>query len=350
MILFKGNVSSPETAVVTSGEVTRLIEEWNRKETFQMTTSGSTGIPKNIDLPKNLIEWSAKQTFRELNLNEKERVLLCIPLDKIGGRMLLYRSLIYDWFLQIQIPKADPLLHLDVSHDFTFVSVVPYQLATILENPTSTKKLKKFKHVLIGGASMSARLEEDLSVFIKTSPVQFYHSYGMTETASHIALRHVNVSPPNYYKLITGVVPSFEMSGALTITIQHLNWTIHTNDIAHLENGYLTFASRNDEVINSGGVKLQLNDIRKKVETALRDQKNLIRFILWKMNDDKLGEKLVFVGLEKDQSPAVKNIVESSLSPYETPKNFYWIDAFERTESGKIDRQKTVDRLIEIGG
>ena len=102
--------------------------------------------------------------------------------------------------------------------------------------------------------------------------------------------------------------------------------------------------------MNSGGVKLHLHDIGMKIDNILDDNQLSARYFVWKTEDIALGEKLVFVGLESDNQTKVEQLLKQHLPKYEVPKDFYWVSAFKRNASGKIDRIKTVSALVEISG
>lgn len=350
MILFSGRLNPKDLPITLPNDLKQIVSEWRETKSLTIHTSGSTGEPKPIVLPKNVVQWSANQSKKALQLSEVERVLLCIPFTKVGGRMLLIRSILFGWDIQIQEATANPLLHVSENHTFTFISVVPYQLMTILNDTASKEKLRRFKTILVGGAALSNVLENEAQLFLQSSRTEMYHSYGMTETASHVALRNMRSMKQNRFRLLDGVKVKLSKSGCMRFEIADLNWVVKTKDVGTIENRVIEFLSRKDEVINSGGVKLHIHDIRLSIDKILEEEGLLIRFFLWKQSDDALGEKLVMVGLSGNQNDQAEQVIRTTLPTYDIPKNFYWTDTFERKESGKIDRQKTLERLIEIGG
>ncbi|MFT5723801.1 MAG: O-succinylbenzoic acid--CoA ligase [Bacteroidia bacterium] len=349
MILFSGRLKTNTIPPDVPEQLFQVISEWQNTKSIDIETSGSSGAPKRVILAEDLVQWSAFQSKMALNLDYDEHVLICISTDKIGGRMLLIRAMLFNWQVQIQKASANPFLPLVNDHSFTFVSLVPFQLATILADPDSRAKLTRFKTVLIGGAGLSQVLESDVGMFLKTCKTQMFHSYGMTETASHIALRDIRTMPANTFKLLNGVKVKLSKSDCMQFSIPSVRWKVKTKDVGIVNGRIIQFVSRKDEVVNSGGLKLQIQEIRLAIDTILEKGNLLVRFILWKQADDALGEKLVFVGLKCDQQKQVESLVKQHLPRYEVPRIFYWTDDFKRKESGKIDRQKTVASLIEIG-
>ncbi len=325
------------------------VHEWFAKDGVKITTSGSTGKPKTIYLPKNLIEWSAKQTRDVLQL-KNEKVHLCIPVTKIGGRMLLLRSIIYNWDVQIDQPSGNPMVGLNEDHACTLISIVPYQLTHILKDISSIKKLLRFKTVLIGGAELPIVVEKQLVELARSEETQFYMSYGMTETASHIALRKIGTTEPNHYTLFSGVLTDILDNGCLTVYIPEVDWKTETNDRVEVHKDQLHYMSRLDDVINSGGLKFSMGDVEKEIISLLVKEQIDCELIVWKMSDLTLGEKLVFVGLNNNVETRIVEIVTKYVTAYNRPKVYFWTDKFLRTESGKIDRDGTVKKLIEVRG
>ena len=66
--------------------------------------------------------------------------------------------------------------------------MVPLQVFNSLQNPKERELLRNIKHIIIGGSAIEPELAEQLKDF----PNAIWSTYGMTETASHIALRRVN--------------------------------------------------------------------------------------------------------------------------------------------------------------
>ena len=195
----------------------QFIDEWHRGiSSFTLQTSGSTGAPKSILLEKTLMQWSAANTASVIHPTKEDSILCCLPCTKIGGLMMLVRAL--EWQLPIEIiePIANPFL---IERSATIVSLTPYQLHQVLTNAESKAHLKKTRAVIIGGGELAETLEAQLlhSEFENTV---FYHSYGMTETYSHIALRAIN--GPNasaYFKPFDDVKISINEAGCAHIKL-----------------------------------------------------------------------------------------------------------------------------------
>ncbi|MBC7426323.1 MAG: AMP-binding protein, partial [Bacteroidia bacterium] len=231
----------------------RFLKDWdNGERIFTLTTSGSTGIPKNIELKREFLEISAKATADHLHLDSRENIFCCLPVNKMGGLMMLVRAKVLGCNIEICDPVSDPMVLLDEFHKFTFVSLVPLQLYEIFKNQESINKLNRFKNVLIGGAEIDKQLE----LKVRQLHVTAWHTYGMTETYSHIALRKLNGSETSdYFTPMEGVTIKRDERGCLMIkAVVTNNEFIITNDLAEInKEGNFKISGRFDLVINSGG-------------------------------------------------------------------------------------------------
>ncbi|MBO6515411.1 MAG: AMP-binding protein [Bacteroidia bacterium] len=329
-----------------SDDWAQFIRQWYSNLHIEITTSGSTGKPKNIKLTKELIEWSANNTKKVLELQD-ESVFLCIPVSKVGGLMLLLRSLIFDWDVLIEKASANPMLNLESNHRYTLVSLVPYQLLHIMEDEASWQKLMRFTTVLVGGASIDKIVENQIIIKSGGSKTRFFHSYGMTETASHIAIRRFG---EDWYRVFDDVEVSLQDNKCLNIKIPRLHINLNTNDLVEIKEHCLQFLGRSDDAVNSGGVKLLLHTITDRIDATLARELLDVDYVLWKQPHPKLGEQLIFIGVKNRLYLLIEEAIKNDIPSIECPKKFYWVDAFERTESGKIDRIATLDKLLEVGG
>jgi O-succinylbenzoic acid--CoA ligase len=72
-----------------------FLKQWTSKNlTIALQTSGSTGLPKEIQMPKDKMILSAKRTGKYLNLRPKDKTLCCLPLNYIAGKMMVVRALV----------------------------------------------------------------------------------------------------------------------------------------------------------------------------------------------------------------------------------------------------------------
>lgn len=333
---------------------------------FIVHTSGSTGAPKPITLRREQMEASARATGEALGLRAGMAALACLPVRYIAGQMMLVRGLALGLALTVVEPAGDPLAALpdDVSFDFT--AVVPLQLQALLDGPASYRaRLDRMTAILVGGAPVSAALEQQVQAV--AAPV--WHTYGMTETATHIALRRLNgpdASP--WFQPLPGIEIDVDDRNCLRLKgPMTLDRWLQTNDLVDLvpadasrftphASRFTPHASRFrwlgrwDNVINSGGVKVQVEAVEAAVERAwlalgLPEQ----RFFVAGLPDERLGEAVTLVvegaALPAAAQAALLEAAARALPSHHAPRHVLTIPRFVETATGKIDRQGVAKKL-----
>ena len=324
-------------------EILEFVVEWsNRKEWVEARTSGSTGRPKNIKIKKEQILASAQRTLNTLALSPGDGALLCLPNRFIGGKMMIARSIIGELDLYITENTAKPQLPEDV--DIAFAAVVPYQMHNILKDKEASDRWKRVKKIIIGGGHVDKTLEAKL----RDWPNEIYESFGMTETISHVALRRLSgTSSVEPFELLENISIELDDRGCMILHSETLpNNPTPTNDLIKLEGeNKFHWLGRADNLINSGGVKIIPEVIEKIIKPLINT-----RFFIAGISDEALGEKVCLV-LESmplsssDEELLIKDLREE-LSKYEVPKEVHYIDAFVETETGKINRKKTLKKVV----
>lgn len=341
-------------------QVLQFCQQWlTGQETFTLQTSGSTGQPKTIQLTRAQMVTSAHWTGRALGLHAGDRALVCLSVAYIAGMMMLVRG--FELGLQMTVidPMSRPLAPLPPTARFDFAAMVPLQLLETLHGaPHERAILDDMKAVLIGGAPMSLALEEH-SQRVKAP---LYHTYGMTETVSHIALRRFN-GPQRSDRFIPfdEVRLGLDAYGCLTITsVLTRGETLQTNDLVELQaDGSFRWLGRIDNVINSGGVKVHLEKVERALEAWLLHYRAGLyaerRFFVGPLAHARLGHVVVAViegeqgGDEATGVPALETELRThmrqALTPYEVPRKVYFVPQLLETPTGKIDRSANLQRI-----
>lgn len=314
-------------------------------------TSGSTGRPKEIALSRAIIEGSALRTIRHFGLNESTHLHSCLSPQTIGGRMVLIRALECNGLFSFEEPSNRPLSQFGPDDRLTMISVVPSQMLHILDRHDSGT-LPEIDVILIGGAP----IPEGLRARIASSGLQCYESYGMTETASHIAVRKVETTPRGFSPM-PGISVSADERGCLVI-VGATKERIITNDVVSFDDeGRFTVLGRADNAIITGGRKCLPEVIEASLYSLLPSgfNKDSIRLAVTGFPDPKWGQKIV-VGYVCDDSDAeICQAWLKTASPQITP---YWsrpvcarrLSHFPATPSGKIDRKALAREISERDG
>jgi len=326
-----------------SGKYEAFLSEWNNDSPFvTVKTSGSTGTPKEMLVEKSRMLASAKMTCDFLGLKEGDTALLCMSTDYIAGKMMVVRSIERGLKLTVVNPSNHPLAGL--SEPFNFVAMVPSQVYETLKIPEEASLLARCKKIIIGGGAISPELQNAIE---KNSPFGGWgalSSYGMTETLSHIALRRLNgPDASEWYTPLPGVEVSVNEEGCLVINAPcFCSEPLLTNDIAEIQEGRFRIKGRKDNVICSGGIKIQIEDVEQLLSPYLKEP-----FAITKRKDEKFGEVVVLV-TESIEIEAIKQECQQRLPRYWQPKDFVHVDSIPFTETGKPARKEILSLAEEI--
>ena len=316
------------------------------QESFSLQTSGSTGTPKPIALTRTQMAASAQMTGKVLGLQPGDRALVTLNTQYIGGLMMLVRGMELGLHLVVEAPASMPLAGFGPGVHFDFFSFVPLQLQhTLAQESTTLGLLNRAKAILVGGAPVWVGLEEMLQVI--TAPV--YQTYGMTETVSHVALRRLNGPERQaHYTLLEGVKMTTDERSCAVIdpNLPGLSPVI-TNDVVELLTpATFRWLGRADNMINSGGVKVQAEKIEGLVEKIFGNLDVKKRFFVVGLPHPELGESVVLIlegsPLPNETENHLTQFLQHSLSKYERPKSIRYVPSFAETPTGKIDKRLTL--------
>lgn len=308
-----------------------FLNEWfDASPVITVHTSGSTGVPKGLVVRKDRMMQSARLTCEFLNLQAGDTALLCMKLRYIGAMMMVVRSLVAGLNLVVRPASGHPLS--DVEVPLKFAAMVPLQVYNTLRVPAERKRLEHTDILIIGGGAVDDSLEAEL----KTIPIAAYSTYGMTETLSHIALRRLNGEAASkcYYPF-----PSVELSLSAENTLivkapLICDDVLQTNDIACLcSDGGFTIAGRKDNVINSGGIKIQAEEMENRLQPFIP-----VPFAVTAVPDPRLGQALTLLIAGKPDIKELENKLQAVLETYYRPKHIFITELIPQTENGKIDR------------
>lgn len=312
--------------------INHFVDQWkSNKYQFDFKTSGSTGKPKAIVLNRDVLIESATQTCSKFGVTQNHSIFMCLPMRYVAGKMMLIRALVSNCNLQVVNPNIESIL--SYSGNAQLAAFTPYQAQNILEQ--SALFFNRFKHVIIGGGVVNS----DLANKLKELKPSFWATYGMTETATHVALNNIKEDEYGVFTALPNC--QFKTAANMRLIISSKARNIEnllTNDVVELLSATkFIWKGRFDSVVNSGGIKIQPEEL----EAILSSQISQ-RFFLAGLPDKQLGEKLVLVIEGKE----LNNPTDfSQLEAYKRPKQVFWIENFKVTETGKVDKLATLNLL-----
>ncbi len=259
-------------------------------------TSGSTGLPKLIQLSYNNFISSVSSWHNEIDFSSLDRYVQCLPLNHIAGLSILIRSQLKG-FETILMDKFDSnKVNYEIDNGANLISLIPSMVRRLLDNRSGRPFPKKFKGLIIGGDNCSQNLMNELLSY----KIPIYKVYGMTETCSGICgfwvNKHTNmlnsVGKPFKNTKITindsivtiqgPTITPYDYNNKLT------NGVFHTSDVGYLKNRFLFIDGRSDDIVISGGENISLSQIK----NILMKHSKIKNVHLSVDKDDLYGDKI----------------------------------------------------------
>ncbi|MBM3688004.1 MAG: AMP-binding protein [Actinobacteria bacterium] len=309
-------------------------------------TSGSTGSPRGVLVTRANLHAAVEASWEHIPGLRACSWVLALPVTSIGGFGAIVRATLADTALHA-LPsvggaapfRVEDLLGLRVDEPFA-ISIVPTQLADILESPDATAWLSRATTVLVGAAATP----ESLAVRARDADISLVTTYGMTETTGGCVYDgvplpgvrvelvddgRVDILGPQVAAGYRGDVASPAFSGTgderRFRTADHGTW----------RDGRLTIAGRIDDVVAVHGVNVSLGA----VESVVRSELGVRDAAVVGVPDARQGHRIVAFVVMADLAglaaiaPLVVERLGGAARPEVTP-----VDALPLLPSGKIDR------------
>ena len=314
---------------------------------FVVATSGSTGRPRGVLLAAGALAASAAGTRERLALPGPAQWLLALPAHHVAGLQVLLRAL---------TEGTTPTV-LDTSRPFTapaflaavarmpagprVVSLVPTQLHRILADPEATAALAGFDAVLVGGAASTTVLIEQA----QQARVRIVTTYGMSETCGGCVydgrpLTGVQVlvdGPPPGPVALRGPVVARGYRGRPADPAFSGDRTFRTSDLGSLEGPVLRVVGRGDDVIVSGGRKIDPQT----VESALATLAGVAQVMVVGVPDAEWGQAVAALVVPRAPGldlQVLRRQARTAAGPVSTLKHLILVDELPSRGIGKPDR------------
>mgnify|MGYP000213851661 FL=1 len=275
---------------------------------ISISTSGSTGAPKEILLPAKAMRFSAESSNKYLGANPGDIWSLLLSPEHTAGLNVLIRSILLGSKPVTQNERAD------------FTAIVPTQLFRALNGDNDLlKHLQGCKAVLVGGAHADA----ELLASAKSEGINCVTTYGMTETSGGCIY---NGEPLPGVEIRIG--ETIQIKGPMLARVPLEDGYFVTSDLGKFENGKLVILGRADDVINSGGKKVSLS----KVEMALGES-----FAAFGSNNSEWGASLNIATTSSMTDEEIQLILAVKFGV--KALNIFRVKEIPRTALEKIDRQ-----------
>ncbi len=323
-------------------------------------TSGSSGDPKGVVLSRGAFLASANASASNLGWQADDRWFLGLPPAHVGGLSVLTRCLIARRTVVLTQPSrsetgsdARSLTELIERERVTLLSLVPTQLARLLELDPPWQPPAHVRAILLGGAAASRRLlarARERSWPILTT-------YGLTEACSQVTTQSPRDGqlgadagrplPGIGLRIVDGRI---EVRGAVLFSRYFPSgapaplddgW-FRTGDRGELDaDGALHVVGRDSELIITGGENVWPAE----VERALLECAGVCQACVFAIPDETWGE-VIGAALVVEQAPrfdanCLRDELARRLASFKRPRQIALLPSLPLTPSGKPDRNET---------
>ncbi len=342
-------------------------------------TSGTTGHPKGvIDTHHNYIA-NAHQIAEAADFTEKDRAMLILPLFHCNAQVVTVLAPMYagaSFVLMEGFSPKDFLPAIDKYRPSTF-SGVPTVYAILNSLPDAGKyDLSSLRFVICGAAPMPVEVfntfEEKYKAFI-------LEGYGLSEATCASIInplkgkrkigsigkplngQDARILDENNKELPQGQIGEICIKGDVVMAGYYKNpeataatikdgW-LHTGDLGYMdEEGYIYIIGRKKEMIIRGGE----NIYPKEIEEVLYKYQKVQDAAVVGIPDPKWGEEVFgFIVPKQGMQIAEQDLVDflkEKIANYKIPKKFVITDAFPKTATGKIQKNKIIGQYAQEHG
>jgi O-succinylbenzoic acid--CoA ligase len=331
-------------AILVSSSADGVPERVEQRIALVVETSGSTGRPKRVALSADAL--LANTAASESALGGPGQWVLALPTHYIAGLNVLARSLAAETEPVTVVGEhftasgfLEAVVRMSIPERFT--SLVPAQLATLLDDGAASEALARFAAVLVGGQA-TPRVLLDRA---RAAGIRVRRSYGSSETSGGCVYDGVPIGTASV-RIVDGEVwlggPSLaegylgdpELTRARFVSDEGERW-YRTDDLGTLDDGRLTVTGRRDDVLISGGVKVPIAA----VERVLREQPGLTDAVVVAVHHERWGQVPVAVTASTTfDADAAATAVAAELGAAGRPARVLTVAELPLLPSGKVDR------------
>jgi fatty-acyl-CoA synthase len=376
-VLFHG----PEFTWLPSCPVARLPDDVGNPATWQpgnqqssdpddtyslLYTSGTTGKPKGVMIPKRQLYWNGYNTAVNWGLREDDVspiytplyhaggvAAFLIPIFTVGGTIVLHRGF-----------DAAEVLRTIERERCTVILGVPTTLKMLMDAPEfAATDLSHVRWFISGGAPLPHYI---IDAYQKRG-VEMKQGYGMTEagvncfsmTVEDARRKAGSIGKPMMFTKVRVVADdgndaATDEVGEMWIRGPHVSlgyWNnaeatreafdddgwLHTGDLARRDDeGFFYIAGRKKEMFISGGVNVYPAEI----EAELVSHPRVADAAVIPIADETWGEVAIAFIVGNATEEELNAYLGARIAKFKLPKRYVFVDALPRTPYGKVEKAK----------
>jgi long-chain acyl-CoA synthetase len=332
-------------------------------------SSGSTGMPKGIELTHGGIFWNVQAfAFDLLKLSDADRCVTALPLSHVFGHTCVMSTFLFAGGQIILSDRFEPAAFLKIIHEekATVFMGVPTMYWTLLkEEVPSHYDLSSWRACVAGGQALP---EEVHRRFEEKFDVRISEGFGMTEASPSVANARIwsgprkmgsagqplfgvevrivddagrDVRTGERGEIIVsspGLARGYFRQPELTARTFRDGW-LYSGDIGYLdEDGFLFVVDRKKEMIITGGY----NVYPREIEEIAHGVDGIFEVAAIGVPDERLGERIVaFVVPLPGAGMSGQNFLDhcaARLARYKVPREVRFVEGLPRNATGKVDR------------
>lgn len=346
-------------------------------------TSGSTGIPKPIDISQDNKYERSMAHVRVYKIVKDDLILAATPLYHSLAERLVILPLIYG-ATSILLPRFTPAIWLKCVEEQkpTFTIAVSAQLAQILEllKQPNAPKITSFRSIVSSSALLEASVKYQL---IDLLQCEFHEMYGASEvsTVTDICFQEVkdkqkSVGKPFDEAQIRILRDNSDADGSIDCALGEvgeiavksklqckgyykqesmmqaamIDGYFRTGDLGYLDaDGYLYFAGRKKELIITGAINVYPHDI----DVVIAKLPEVEECAAFSYPDEKLGEIVALAVVPKANQEinlrSLKTYCAKNLADFQQPHKIFVVDKLPKNAMGKLQRRFIYDYIRNSG-
>ena len=343
-----------------------------------IATSGSTGLPKLVNLQQVAVLRGCRAMARSLRLTPADRTLLALPLHHTHGLVtgLLMPLLTGGSVVVAEHFSAQEVLTLLHQQAISWVSLPPAMHQALLDQQRLTPLLEghRLRFLRSGAIAMPLHLRDSLQAAFGVPVIE---AYGMSE-CPHISTNPIDVPrlgsvglpvvehlaiirpdgtqlPPGEWgevavrgaPLMAGYLPDLATTESHHDLSREDGW-FPTGDQGRLDaDGYLYLRGRLCETVNRGGLKV----MPAVVDAALLHHPDVREAVAFAVPHPTLGEDLAAAVVLRTGAHLGEQELRahafSTLSAHEVPSRILFLKELPRGATGKLQRIGLAERLAD---